>query len=90
MFAAMMMKLMYPHGRHSASCAGKGGNVGGKYMMERAISMLVAQGHSGRRDEILMVGDRFDTDIRGGLSVGVQTCLVCTGCHSLPVRSAIA
>ena len=41
------------------------------------------QGHSGERKSILMVGDRFDTDIRAGLSVGIKTCLVTSGCHSL-------
>ena len=83
MFAEMMKKLMYPRGRNSAWCAGKGGNVGAKYMMRNAIAMLRAQGHSGELDEIMMVGDRFDTDVRGGLSVGIQTCLVLTGCHSM-------
>jgi len=83
MFAAMLLKLMWPRRRHAAHCAGKGGNVGTEYMMERGISMLRDQGHSGNLNEILMVGDRFDTDVRGGLSVGIHTCLVLTGCHSL-------
>lgn len=86
MFAAMMLKLMYPHRKDSAFCAGKGGNVGIEYMMERGIAMLQEQGHSGNLDEILMVGDRFDTDVRGGLSVGVKTCLVLTGCHCLDMQ----
>ena len=30
-----------------------------------------------------MVGDRFDTDVRAGLSAGFRTCLVLTGCHNL-------
>jgi len=83
MFAAMMLKLMYPHGRDSAFCCGKGGNVGTRYMMQRAISKLRQQGYSGSLDEILMVGDRFDTDIRGGLSAGIKSCLVLSGCHKL-------
>ena len=29
----------------------------------------------------MMVGDRFDTDVRGGVSVGILTCLVESGCH---------
>lgn len=82
MFAEMMKKIMYPHGRHAYSCAGKGGNVGSKYMMEKAVDMLVEQGHSGDRSRIMMVGDRFDTDVRGGLSVSLRTCLVETGCHT--------
>lgn len=82
MFAEMMKKIMYPHGRHSFSCAGKGGNVGQRFMMERAVEMLRAQGHSGDRSKIMMVGDRFDTDVRGGLSASVLTCLVETGVHT--------
>ena len=68
MFAAMMLKLMYPLHRNCSWCPGKGGNVGAQYMMQTAIGMLQAQGHSGNLDEIMMVGDRFDTDVRGGLS----------------------
>ena len=49
MFAAMMHKLMYPHGKSSVACAGKGGNKGGKYMMEQARRMLMEQGAALRR-----------------------------------------
>ena len=83
MFAEMMKKLLYPHGKQHVWCPGKGGNVGGTFMMEQAILMLRAQGHSGDRSRIMMVGDRFDTDIRAGLGVGIRTCLVTSGCHSL-------
>ena len=83
MFAEMMRKLMYPHGKDAIFCCGKGGNMGGKYMMEPAIELLRQQGHSGERSRIVMVGDRFDTDIRAGLSVGIRTCLVTSGCHNL-------
>ena len=83
MFAELVKKIMYPHGRDKVHCLGKGGNRGVTYMMEKAISMLEQQGHSGERSRIMMVGDRFDTDVRGGLSVGIQTCLVLTGCHSM-------
>jgi len=83
MFAEMMKKLMYPHGKENVWCPGKGGNVGGEFMMEHAIRMLERQGHSGERARIMMVGDRFDTDIRAGLGVGIRTCLVTSGCHSL-------
>ena len=55
MFAEMLKKIMYPEGRHSFSCAGKGGNVGRTFMMEAAIEMLRAQGHSGDRSKIMMV-----------------------------------
>jgi hypothetical protein len=33
-----------------------------------------------------MVGDRFDTDIRGGCMVGITTCLVETGAHAFTVQ----
>ena len=79
----MMRKLMYPHGKEAIFCCGKGGNVGGKYMMEAAIELLRRQGHSGEWRRIVMVGDRFDTDVRAGLSVGIRTCLVTSGCHNL-------
>jgi len=82
MFAEMLKKIMYPEGRHSFSCAGKGGNVGRTFMMEAAIEMLRAQGHCGDRSKIMMVGDRFDTDVRGGLSASLRTCLVESGCHN--------
>ena len=55
MFAEMLKKLMYPHGRNHFFCPGKGGNHGGTYMMERGVQMLMAQGHSGDRSRILMV-----------------------------------
>ena len=83
MFAEMMKKLMYPHGKEHIWCAGKGGNVGTDFMMEHAIRMLEKQGHSGERARIMMVGDRFDTDVRAGLSVGIRTCLVESGCHNV-------
>ena len=81
MFAEMIKKIMYPKWRDKVHCLGKGGNRGTEYMMEHAIEMLIEQGHSGDRSRIMIVGDRFDTDIRGGLSVGIRTCLVESGCH---------
>jgi hypothetical protein len=41
------------------------------------------QGHDGDPSKIMMVGDRFDTDVRAGLSAGLLTCLVTSGCHSI-------
>jgi hypothetical protein len=55
MFAAMMRKLMYPAGSDAVACPGKGGNQGGKYMMERARQMLIEQGHDGDPAKIMMV-----------------------------------
>ena len=82
MFAEMLKKIMYPLGRDKVHCCGKGGNEGRRYMLERAIEMLRAQGHDGDRSKIMIVGDRFDTDIRGGRSVAIKTCLVESGCHT--------
>ena len=50
-------------------------------MFEHAIRMLKAQGHDGDLAKICMVGDRFDTDIRGGNSCGIKACLVQSGAH---------
>jgi len=83
MFAAMLRKLMYPDLMHRVHCLGKGGNEGTHYMMEAGIQKLIAQGHSGERARIMMVGDRYDTDVLGGQSAGVRTCLVLSGTHRL-------
>jgi len=81
MIAAMFRKLVYPLGKERFRVCGKGGREGATYLLERAIAMLRAQGHSGRREEILIVGDRFDTDIRAGVQAAIRTCLVESGCH---------
>ena len=86
MFAAMMKTAMFPQQSAHVACCGKGGNVGRMYMMEHAIKMLELQGHSGDRDRIMMIGDRFDTDIKAGCSVGIKTCLVESGCHSVDMQ----
>ena len=84
MFASMLACIMQPrHRAQRVHCLGKGGNRGREYMMEHAIELLKRQGHDGDRSKICMVGDRFDTDVRGGRSVGVKTCLVESGAHSL-------
>ena len=82
MITSMFRTLLYPLDKNIIIC-GKGGAVGNQYMMDHAIAMLCEQGHSGRREEILMVGDRFDTDMRAGTRSGIRTCLVESGCHSL-------
>ena len=81
MFAAMMTFLLGPARQSRAMCAGKGGSHGKAFMMEHAIQMLIAQGHSGDKSKIMMIGDRYDTDVRAGNSVGVRTCLVQSGAH---------
>jgi hypothetical protein len=90
MFAAMMKTVMFPQQSAHVACCGKGGNVGRTYMMEHAIKMLELQGHSGDRSRIMMIGDRFDTDIKAGCSVGIKTCLVESGCHSVDMQHLFA
>lgn len=55
----------------------------GDYMVAEAIKQLKDQGFDGDNRNILMVGDRFDTDIACGISGGIRTCLVESGCHKL-------
>jgi ribonucleotide monophosphatase NagD (HAD superfamily) len=88
MFAAMLKAIIPPRdlGRR-VHCLGKGGQDGKQYMMEHAIKLLRKQGHNGDRKTICMMGDRFDTDIRGGRMVGITTCLVETGEHQLTMQS---
>merc|ERR1712216_638977 len=78
-----MLKKAIPPASGRTFCCGKGGNVGRKYMIDRAIQMLQQQGHSGRRDEIMIVGDRFDTDVRAGVLAGIKSCLLESGSHNL-------
>jgi len=87
MFVEMLKKSM-PPAAHTASgvrtfCSGKGGNVGRKFMIDRAIEMLRSQGHSGDREQIMIVGDRFDTDVRAGVLAGIKSCLLESGAHTL-------
>jgi len=60
---------------------GKGGAQGSFEAAARAC--LMAQGFCGDPHEVVMVGDRFDTDIRTGVRQGWTTCLVESGCHRL-------
>ena len=49
----------------------------------RDLALLVQQLYGLRPDTTLMVGDRCNTDIAFGHSVGWRTLLVLTGCHDL-------
>lgn len=45
-----------------------------------SLMMMIAKNKLGARSaETVMIGDRMDTDIRGGLEAGMQTCLVLSG-----------
>lgn len=81
MFGALLQKVMYPFASNTVLCAGKGGGFGKKFMMEKGIELLKKQGHDGDRSKIAMIGDRFDTDIRGGVSAGLKSILVESGVH---------
>jgi len=83
MFVEMLKKSMPPASGGRTFCCGKGGNVGRKFMIDRAIQMLKAQGHSGEREHIMIVGDRFDTDVRAGVLAGIKSCLLESGAHTL-------
>mmetsp|Transcript_5123 Transcript_5123/g.17104 ORF Transcript_5123/g.17104 Transcript_5123/m.17104 type:complete len:808 (+) Transcript_5123:146-2569(+) len=88
MFSAMFRKVTWPLGRHRHRVLGKGGGAaeGGKYMVGHAIEMLRRQGFDGELHEVLIVGDRFDTDIRAGVAAGLRTCLVESGCHRMELQ----
>jgi len=83
MFVDMLKKSMPPGSEGRTYCCGKGGNVGRKFIIDRAIQMLGEQGHSGQRDQIMIIGDRFDTDIRAGVLAGIKSCLLESGSHTL-------
>jgi ribonucleotide monophosphatase NagD (HAD superfamily) len=85
MFVEMLKKSMPPASGGRTFCCGKGGNVGRKFMIDRAIQMLKAQGHSGEREHIMIVGDRFDTDVRAGVLAGIKSCLLESGAHTLEI-----
>jgi len=81
MFCAMFRALLHPSGGDRIHVCGKGGGQGNQYMVEHALGMLRQQGWGGDRSRVLIVGDRFDTDVRAGSLAGVRTCLVESGCH---------
>jgi HAD superfamily hydrolase (TIGR01450 family) len=84
MFVEMLKNSMPPGtGGSQTFCCGKGGNVGRTFMIDRAIQMLKAQGHCGERDRIVVIGDRFDTDVRAGVLAGTKSCLLESGAHRL-------
>ena len=86
MFCAMFKKLLHPLGGDRLHICGKGGREGARYMLGHALSMLRQQGFQGDLSRVLIVGDRFDTDILAGTLAGIRTCLVESGCHSLSLQ----
>lgn len=57
-------------------------------MTSRVNAMLREQGFNGNDHDVIIVGDRFDTDVRAGAQNGWSTCLVESGCHTLGDRRA--
>ena len=49
----------------------------------RDLAELVGALYSLQPETTLMVGDRCNTDCAFGISVGMRTCLVLSGCHTL-------
>ena len=49
----------------------------------RDLALLVAKLYSLKPETTLMVGDRCNTDVAFGRSVGWHTLLVLTGCHTV-------
>ena len=82
MFASMFRKLMFPRGEDKIRVCGKGGVEGDEFMIGRALEMLREQGHNGDLSSVMIIGDRFDTDVRAGVRAGLRTCLVESGCHA--------
>ena len=82
MLVAMFRKLLHPFDESHLHVCGKGGREGSRYMVEHALDMLREQGFTGDASRVLIVGDRFDTDIAAGTLAGLRTCLVESGCHA--------
>ena len=86
MFASMFRKLMFPRGEDKIRVCGKGGVEGDEFMISHALEMLKAQGHNGDPSSVMIIGDRFDTDVRAGVRAGLRTCLVESGCHAATLQ----
>eukprot|EP00316_Scyphosphaera_apsteinii_P023723 CAMPEP_0119305160 /NCGR_PEP_ID=MMETSP1333-20130426/6224_1 /TAXON_ID=418940 /ORGANISM="Scyphosphaera apsteinii, Strain RCC1455" /LENGTH=328 /DNA_ID=CAMNT_0007308183 /DNA_START=54 /DNA_END=1040 /DNA_ORIENTATION=+ len=86
MFVEMFKQSIPAHYINRCICSGKGGKMGRKFMMDRAIQMLKQQGHSGERDQIMIIGDRFNSDIRAGVLSGIKSCLLESGAHTLELK----
>lgn len=50
--------------------------------MNHITASLHAQGFRGKKEQIIIVGDKYDTDMSFGLKQGTKTCLVESGCDS--------
>lgn len=69
-----------------AVCVVSFGKDGAALKIDAIIEELHSQGFSGAMDEIIVVGDRFDSDMKFGIRNGLQTCLVESGCDRADSR----
>lgn len=82
-FVQLLKSAIFPRALNRTFCTGKGGNLGSKYMYQKGLELLRAQGYDGGLENIAMVGDVFNTDIKGGQDFGVNTFLVLSGCGTV-------
>eukprot|EP00005_Dracoamoeba_jomungandri_P000715 CAMPEP_0174257686 /NCGR_PEP_ID=MMETSP0439-20130205/6800_1 /TAXON_ID=0 /ORGANISM="Stereomyxa ramosa, Strain Chinc5" /LENGTH=381 /DNA_ID=CAMNT_0015340883 /DNA_START=12 /DNA_END=1157 /DNA_ORIENTATION=+ len=80
-FEKLFSSSVYPKAMDMMYDSGKGGNVGSKYMMEPARKLLVAQGASGIKSRIAMVGDTLNTDIKAAIDFDIKSIFVLSGVH---------
>jgi 4-nitrophenyl phosphatase len=67
---------------------GKGGTRDAE-LAEEAMRRLRAQGFAGEAGDVMIVGDRMDTDVRIGSANGWRTCLVESGCHRADLHAPL-
>lgn len=75
------VRCVVPRPMRRVRTFGKGGDD--PTLAESVLEVLHRQGFRGSPRDVLMVGDRFDTDVRAGRRCGWSTCLVESGCHTL-------
>merc|ERR1712045_729539 len=69
------------------AASGRKATVVGKPSPEVIVQLL--RRHGLHPEEVLVVGDRLDTDVRFGLGAGAQTCLVLTGVNTQAEAAAL-
>ncbi|GAB5368968.1 hypothetical protein AAMO2058_001364700 [Amorphochlora amoebiformis] len=60
-FEALIKSATYPKAIDRTFNTGKGGNLGGKYMMDKAMKMLKGLGLREGKDRVVIIGDTLDT-----------------------------
>jgi len=80
-FAAMIQATTFPVAKSRWVNVGKGGKEVNMYMMEKGVKLLEEQGNCGDKKKIVMIGDRLDTDVKGGNGININTVLVESGVH---------